>query len=70
MIHDNLIWRSQAIRARAQRAHAEARQLRNQYEALQAAMTVVEREERAPAPVEQPARSEAQAKALVTLAAE
>jgi hypothetical protein len=71
MIHDDLICRLRAVRARAQRACAEARQLRNQYEAgHEASMKMVERGERAPVPVEQPARSDARAKALVTLAAE
>jgi hypothetical protein len=71
MIHDDLIGRLQAVRARAQRARAEARQLRNQYGASQeAATTMVKRGERAPLPVEQLARSDARAKTLVTLAAE
>ena len=71
MIHDDLICRLRAVRARAQRARAEARQLRNQYGASQAAATtMVERGERAPLPVEQLARSDARAQTLVTLAAE
>jgi hypothetical protein len=71
MIHDDLIGRLQAVRARAQRARAEARQLMNQYGTPQeTATTMVEREERARVPVEQSARSDARAKALVTLAAE
>jgi hypothetical protein len=70
MLHDDLICHLQAVRTRAQRARAEARQLKNQYEALQAAvMKMVKRGERVPVPVEQPVRSDALANTLVTVAA-
>jgi hypothetical protein len=62
MSNEDLLRRLQAVR---QRARAEARQLRTE-----AAKTLVKREAKAPAPVEQPVRSAALANTLVARAAE
>jgi hypothetical protein len=65
MSNEDLLRRLQTVRQRAQRARAEARQLRTE-----AAKTLVKREAKAPAPVEQPVRSAALANTLVARAAE
>jgi hypothetical protein len=62
MSNEDLLRRLQAVR---QRARAEARQLRTE-----AAKTLVKREAKAPAPVEQPVRSAALANTVVARAAE
>jgi hypothetical protein len=62
MSNEDLLRRFQIVR---QRARAEARQLRTE-----AAKTLVKREAKAPAPVEQPVRSAALANTVVARAAE